>query len=230
MAALGPRAILLALICTFVNGFAGRQFRLVNTFSRRGVYNWSDKYGCRPHPIFRCADKEGNMTKRSIPALGLLMLLITPAVFGKGHTVKVTFRGGTYTTPLEITNQNVGAFDVWAGPGVRVDGVEQTEGFIINWAKGPVAEPAATVDRFDVAFYSTERDGGAARRVYAVSYAFDDATGQGYVYLPGKGDTSYLLNAATMHHGHGLEGHWFYATQEWDAFAKAVVLAAEPHR
>ena len=41
------------------------------------------------------------------------------------------------------------------------------------------------------------------RLIYVVSYAFDAATGHGYVYLPGRSDKGYYLNVGTILRGRG---------------------------
>jgi len=172
--------------------------------------------------------------RTSIPAIGILMMSLMPAVLSaKGETVKITMEGQRLPTPIEITDSSVGTFSVWAGPGVHVNGIEQSEGFIIDWAKGPVAEPATGMPRLEVAFYAATREDGPVRKTYTVSYVLDASAVQGFVYLPGKGDEPFPLNAATMYHGHGLEGHWFCANGAWDAFARARIVPAQlkkPHR
>lgn len=50
---------------------------------------------------------------------------------------------------------------------------------------------------------------------YIVSYAVDPATGQGYVYLPGKADEPYRLNTKAIYRGR--EGNWFRANAAWQA-------------
>jgi hypothetical protein len=66
------------------------------------------------------------------------------------------------------------------------------------------------------------------RRVSPVaSYAFNPASAQGYVYLPGRGDDAFRLNGAAMYHGHGFEGHWLRATEEWEKFARPLIAKAK---
>ena len=54
---------------------------------------------------------------------------------------------------------------------------------------------------------------GPEHLAYIVSYEYDPAASQGYVYLPGKGDQWYTLNSASIYHGR--EGNWFRATRAW---------------
>src|SRR5689334_14291548 len=109
----------------------------------------------------------------------LAVLLITPgSLWAKGATVKITFTGPGLATPLDTAGREVGSFPVWAGPGVRVNGVEETEGFIIDWPKGIATQPEASLARYDVSFYSEcHTDNACAPTlVYVVQYAFNSAT------------------------------------------------------
>ena len=45
------------------------------------------------------------------------------------------------------------------GPGVRISGVEQTEGFIIDWKNGSVGEPPSRLARYEVRFFEGCRPG-----------------------------------------------------------------------
>jgi hypothetical protein len=68
--------------------------------------------------------------------------------------VKITVKGTDLTRPLEITDPKGGEFAVWAGLGTFVNGVQQTEGFIIDWPKGIVAERPIALQHYEVSFYS----------------------------------------------------------------------------
>jgi hypothetical protein len=149
--------------------------------------------------------------------------IVPTALFAKGETIKITIEGPGISVPIESTDGKVRDFQVWAGPEVRINGVEQTEGFIIDWVHGPVAEPSAALSRYQVSFYVSGRVNGLA---YVVSYAVDPKTGRGFVYLPGKGDEQYPRNAASMYHGHGLEGNWFRATTAWESFVNPLIAQA----
>jgi hypothetical protein len=54
---------------------------------------------------------------------------------------------------------------------------------------------------------------GPEHLAYVVSYEYDAAASQGYVYLPGAGDQWYALDSASIERGR--EGHWFRATRAW---------------
>ncbi len=167
------------------------------------------------------------MKGTSAAAFGLLMMSVVPAsLFAKGHTDKITIRGAGLTTPLEITDPEIGQFHVWAGPGVRAKGVEQTEGFIINCSKGIIAERRTGLQHYEVSFYSKfpgERP--VYQVIYVVSYDYDPSMEQGYIYLPGKADESFKFNGR-MWHGHGFEGNWSCATSAWESFVRPLIAKA----
>ena len=166
-----------------------------------------------------------------------LVILISTPVFAKGYTVKITIEGAGLTTPLDITTPEVGEFAIWAGPGVFHGKYkdEETEGFIIDWPKGIVAELPAGLQEYKVSFYTgcyeSElfcRD-STPRLSYVVSYAYNPSAEQGYVYLPGRMDPEFQFNYA-MYHGHGFEGHWLRATTQWEKFARPLIAKARaPH-
>ncbi|MBI3695089.1 MAG: hypothetical protein HY238_09675 [Acidobacteria bacterium] len=174
------------------------------------------------------------MKRTSAAVFSLLILSIVPSsLSAKGDIVKITIKGEGLTAPIEIY-PNIGEFSVWVGPGVRVNGVEQTGGFnafIIDWSKGVAAQLPTGLQHYEVSFYSGCRKGGNCRTsepsiVYVVSYDYDPSTEQGFVYLPGKDDELYRLNTSTIFHGHGLEGNWFRATGEWEKFARPRIARA----
>ena len=168
---------------------------------------------------------------RGLLAIGVALGLST-VISAKGETTKITISGANLTNPIEITDANiVRQFQVWTGPGTRVcrggrgNCVEGTEGFIVDWLAGAVAERPSELQHYEVSFYVTDAraDGqtGPERRAYVVSYEYDPVSSQGYVYLPGKDDQWYPLNSTSIYRGR--EGNWFRATRAWqDAVAPLV--------
>ena len=65
--------------------------------------------------------------------------------------------------------------------------------------------------RYEVAFYVST----STQPVYVVLYETEASSNRGFVYLPGKGDELYPVNARTIFRGHGFEGHWLRATRAW---------------
>jgi len=168
--------------------------------------------------------------------LTLLMMSMPTPLCAKGATVKITIKGADLATPIEITDRKVRDFSVWAGPGVYVNGIEQTEGFIIQWSKGIVAERPNGLQRYEVSFYTGCDIGewGCRSSVpslsYIVFYVYDPSMEQGYVYLPGKADEVFkeeLAKNGVMLHGHGFEGNWLLATSEWENFVRPIIAKAK---
>jgi hypothetical protein len=151
-----------------------------------------------------------------------IMLALPTVVSAKGETTRITIAGGTLANPIEITDANVvRAFQIWTGPGTNScfggNCVEGTEGFIVDWSSGAVAQRPSGLQRYEISFYVSDRRfpalRGPERLAYVVSYEYDPAASQGYVYLPGKGDQWFRLNAASIYRGR--EGNWFRATRAW---------------
>jgi len=171
------------------------------------------------------------MTRVSTAAFySLLMLTVTLPLFAKGHTVKIAIKGTGLATPIEITDDRAGLFHVWSGPGVFVNHIEETEGFIINWPRGVATKPPAGLPLYEVAFYSGCKDEANCRTsepqlVYVVQYAYDSSSEQGFVYLPGRNDELFKFNV--MWHGHGFEGNWLLATSAWESFVRPIIAKAK---
>jgi len=158
----------------------------------------------------------------SILSLSLIWLATSP-LHAKSDTAKITIKGASLPSAVEITDQQIRQFSVWAGPGIRINGAEQFEGFIINWRQGAVEQIPEDLRRVEVSFYAGAAD---QQPIYIVPYAYNPLTGEGYVYLPGKGDESYTRNAATIVHGAQWEGHWFRATSAWETFVRPLIARA----
>jgi len=158
------------------------------------------------------------------PVLVALMTVSAPLA-AKAPTVRITITGPDQSAPIEIIEPGAGAFSVWAGPGVYVNGAPQTSGFIADWQKGPKPEPSATLRRYRIAFYTgckpSETDlcrVAEPQLSYVVLYAYDAATGQAYVYLPGRGEPWYEVNTRSILRS--VEGNWFLASSEWQGFVR----------
>jgi len=132
--------------------------------------------------------------------------------------VKISIAGAG--SAIEITDPAISSFNPYAGPGVIVNGSEETIGFIVNWPAGTVAAPPGNLPRYDLGFYVGYPENGL---VYLVKYVFDPSNSQGYVYLLGPSDEQYKLNR--MIRGHGLEGNWLRATPAWQKFIQPLLPA-----
>jgi len=155
-------------------------------------------------------------------ALAVSMMVVPPSLFAKGTIVKITIKGPNLPSSIEITDGGIKDFTPWAGPGVAINGVKQTEGFIIDWAQGTLSGRPGNLQRYEVSFYARmygQPEGSKEELVHVVIYEYDALTGRGYVYLPGRTDEWYPLNTSKMVHDR-LEGNWFRATRAWDNFVR----------
>jgi hypothetical protein len=163
--------------------------------------------------------------------VGALILVVSamsiPApVCAKGIITKITIKGPNLAAPVEITDAGIKDFTPWAGPGVTINGVKQTEGFIIDWKQGALSWRPGALQHYEVSFYGRLYSQPRDELVHVVLYDYDSLIGHGYVYLPGRADQWYLLNTAKMVHD-GLEGNWFRAIRAWDDFVRPFLPKAQ---
>ncbi|MBI1353295.1 MAG: hypothetical protein GC160_03035 [Acidobacteria bacterium] len=145
--------------------------------------------------------------------------------------IRIDVEGSGLSEPVSITNRDaLRDFSVWSGPGAYAEGVEETEGFIIDWRAGPSPAPPEGLVRYEARFFEGcyRMDygchGGDPALVYVVRYLVDPATGQGFVYLPAPGEKAFETNH-TMWRG-GREGRWFRASKDWDGYVQPMLRAA----
>lgn len=169
------------------------------------------------------------MTRTILTTLCLLVICgLTGVVHAKGITTRISITSAELQNPVEINDPDVlNKFNVWSGRGTFASGVEDTKGFIIDWASGVVTDRPSGLRTFELSFYVRYVNRPFAEQsdqiAYIVSYGVDPTTGQGYVYLPGKADEPYRLNTKAIYRGR--EGHWFRATVEWQrAFGNAIAV------
>jgi hypothetical protein len=169
------------------------------------------------------------MSRLLIAALALLINVSAPALLtAKAPTVKIAITDADQTTSVEIIDSSVRQFHIWSGPGVRVNGVPEMEGFVADWSKGNVAEPPKDLRRYRVAFYTAcdSREAASCRTSepqlsYVVMYAYSPAADRGYVYVPGRGEQWYDLNTQSI--ARGVEGNWFLASTQWQRFVTRLI-------
>lgn len=151
--------------------------------------------------------------------LGVCLLLAMPApMCGKAATSKIIIEGAGLGGPAAITDPKVlSSFRVWSGPGTSGN---ESESFIADWFHGPVLISQEGLQLYRVSFY-VQFEPGREQLVYVVFYAYDSSNGQGYVYLPGRGEDGYGLNVSTILRG--VEGNWFRASGSWDNLARRLV-------
>jgi len=76
----------------------------------------------------------------------------------------------------------------------------------------PVDAPDTSAARYTISFDIQTRE-GVKTEAYVVQYCVD-ATGQAFVYLPGRGESSYRRNVSTILR-EGKDGRWHHASAEW---------------
>lgn len=167
------------------------------------------------------------MTRTFAAAIFFIAFALSAPLSAKGRTSRITIAGADLPVPIEISDPAVlDAFGVWAGRGTFVNGVEQTEGFVVDWRAGAVPKPPVSARRYEVSFYVAGQKGAPEQLAYVVLYADDPSTQHAYVYLPGKADRWYALNARAIGRGNGVEGNWFRATAAWEALARPLIARA----
>jgi hypothetical protein len=159
---------------------------------------------------------------KRIAALSVVCVLLatSASLLAKSPTLKIVIQGADLTTPIQITDGKVLAnFQVFSGKGTYANEPRMEEpSFIIDWSEGPTVEPPKALPRYKILFYVDRHN---ERLSYAVSYAFDAVTGEGYVYLPDKNDENYTLNVHTIIRR--VEGKWFHSWAKWDSVAQPVI-------
>ena len=140
---------------------------------------------------------------------GLVALLMTMTMAGamsaKGRTVKLTVAGSGLSHPIQITDPNAVAANVWGG----------------DFIGTPAKEPDKALPRYVVSFY-VEPPREKVRMMYVVYYARDPQTGEGFIYLPGRGEEWYRLNVSTIFRD-GEDGTWRHASPAWSKAIAAVL-------
>ncbi len=158
--------------------------------------------------------------KKTLFAAPLALLLIwlgTPrAACAKGSTVKITISGGALRGAIEVTDARIlNLSNVWAGQ-------------FLDRSKGTAKEPPRGLGPYEVSFYVKLAD-DQARKMYVVYYYPNPSTAQGYIYLPGKGETPYSLNVRAIWRPE-QDGKWNYASPAWEDLIKPVIARAETAR
>jgi hypothetical protein len=131
-----------------------------------------------------------------ISLLCLLVLLPSAsAAFAKGPAEKISISGPGLAAPVEITDPELlQPFSPWSDA-------------FFDQQRGVLAEPPNSGNVYQVLIFADSR----------VFYAFNYIPGSpGIIYLPGKGDEWYETNVSTILRSGGPEGHWLYASREWD--------------
>ena len=106
--------------------------------------------------------------KATIASSLIVSLLLATSLAAKGATTKITIRDTASGRSIDITDKSVlQGFNVWAGPGTFVNGVEGTQGFIIDWSSGIVVQ-RPSLRRYEVRFYVHSSNSGDQQPAYVV--------------------------------------------------------------
>jgi hypothetical protein len=167
----------------------------------------------------------------------LTLLAVAIPSWAKGDMVLIEIMGGSLPSTIKITDPNINQFNIWAGAMANDAGLEQAEGFIINWKAGAVPKPQTEIEHYQVAFYagcnSMPKDpmcrAEKPRLKYVVQYGYDGKSKQGFVYLPGFNETWGHLNGGSIYRGNSIDGHWFRASDAWLRFVQPI-LDKDPWR
>jgi hypothetical protein len=82
---------------------------------------------------------------------------------------------------------------------------------------GSIESPGnAQAPRYEVSFYVEMPQGRGVHKKYVVYYTKGAKPGEGFIYLPGRGDDEYRLNAGTILRT-GRDGNWHRASPAWSA-------------
>ncbi len=97
--------------------------------------------------------------------------------------IRMVITAPSLPVPIEITDARLlNGFVVWSGPGVKVNGQEQSRGFIIDWPAGVVVERPAGLPQYEVSFYVTHANrlstSQQERLAYVVTHEPDPRGGE----------------------------------------------------
>ena len=160
--------------------------------------------------------EEGAPVKRILIALMAVPLILVAAArpaWAKEPTAKITISGGGLASEIEVTDPRIlDISNMWYGK-------------FLDQSKGAVKEPPMGLRTYEVWLYIKFSDNDVRRR-YVVYYSSEPSTGQGYIYLPGKGQPWYWLNTSALLRD-GRDGKWSYASAAWQDLIKPVIAGAE---
>jgi hypothetical protein len=128
--------------------------------------------------------------------VAFIVLAATAFVGAKGPTVKLTITGGGLPAAVEVTTPDALAH-VWS------------DDFIGTRAEAPHID----LPRYQVAFHVLPNRTREVKVMYVVTYVHDPDSGNGFIYLPGRGEEHFWLNASTMLRGG--DGRWHRAVPTW---------------
>ncbi|MBV9083635.1 MAG: hypothetical protein JOZ62_13225 [Acidobacteriaceae bacterium] len=163
----------------------------------------------------------------SSAAWAFAWLSLTVPLWAKAETILIQVEGANLTSPIEITSpEALHKYTFFDGPGVSTSAGGYAPGSIIDWQSGPLAKPPAQCRHYKISAYWPARATAQCFTdrpclVYVAFYDYDPASQRGFVYLPGKGEQWHDLDIGILYHG--VEGHWFGATNSWTGFLRTLI-------
>ena len=116
------------------------------------------------------------------------------------ETVRLTVSGSAIAQPLEIKDRRLLALsNVFAG----------------SFIGAPAGEPDPVWPRYTVTF-DIQTGNGVRTPGYTIDYVKSRWTGEGFIYLPGRGTDRYRINIFTILRD-GMDGAWHRASDAWSA-------------
>jgi hypothetical protein len=115
-------------------------------------------------------------------------------------TTRITVAAPTLPAPFEITSDSTL--------------LSQSHVYQGSFIGAITTAPDAALPRYTITFDIQTLD-GVKQSAYVVQYCMD-STGEGYVYLPGRGDPAHRRNISTILRD-GQDGYWHRASGEWSA-------------
>jgi hypothetical protein len=116
-------------------------------------------------------------------------------------TTRISIAAAHFAAPVEVTDQFVlTQSHVFAGRFI---------GDMLDKA------PDSSWTRYTVTF-DIQTLQGVKEAAYVVQYCADPATGEGFIYLPGRSEPAYRRNVSTILRV-GQDGHWHRASNAWSA-------------
>jgi hypothetical protein len=160
----------------------------------------------------------------------LASLNLSASLWAKADAILITVKGSNLAAPIEIMSPKaLDKYSFFNGPGVSSSGGGYAPGTIIDWKSGTLAQLPARREHYQISVYwppRTRPQAGCYSEkpclVYVAFYDYDPLSGRGFVYLPGRGEPWHDLDVNLLYHG--VEGHWFRATDSWTAFARALIV------
>lgn len=153
--------------------------------------------------VKRTGSQVSVMTQRTVASILFLVvaLALSPSASAKAETVKLTVSGAELAKPVELTDPEAIAADVFAGN-------------FAEWNRQRVESPDARLPRYMIELHLRPPRTTASRIMYVVTFVWDAENEEGLVYLPGPGERSYNLNISTIDRA-GRDGKWHYADPRW---------------